>query len=89
MNLREIETIHTHTHTQHNKPMSSQSELCFAAAQGNLKRVIELLDVGQLVDERDGQRQTALHHAARAGHIDVLDELLERGADATLVTVHG
>jgi ankyrin repeat protein len=31
------------------------------------------LSAGRPVDERDGSQQTALHHAARAGHLEIVN----------------
>jgi ankyrin repeat protein len=67
------------------------SELCFAAAQGHVARVVQLLDSGRFsVDSVDGDaKQTALHHSAREGHVEVVSELLLRGADASARSATG
>lgn len=43
--------------------------------------MMDLLDSGAKVDERDDQGETALHHAARWGRADEAKLLLDRGAD--------
>jgi len=52
-----------------------------AANKGWLKVAGFLLDHGADINIADGQRQTALHHAAQAGNKGMAELLLSRGAD--------
>ena len=52
-----------------------------AAAEGQLHRVKHLLQLGVDLDFSDDAGFTALHHAATSGFEDVVDMLLEAGAD--------
>lgn len=52
-----------------------------AARDGDLAKVRELLDAGVPVDAGNHYEVTALIYASVWGHIDVVRELLERGAD--------
>jgi hypothetical protein len=52
-----------------------------AAAQGDNQAIRAHLYYGILLDERDQAGNTALHHAARAGHKDTAVLLAARGAD--------
>ncbi|MDX2182796.1 MAG: ankyrin repeat domain-containing protein [Gemmatimonadaceae bacterium] len=54
--------------------------LARAAGHGNATAVRMLLDLGANPDARDADGATALHRAAHAQAIDVIDLLLERGA---------
>lgn len=66
---------------------ASQSELPSQAAMGDLARVRELLAVdGVQLDGFDGLKRTALLAAAEAGQIEVVRELIARGADVNLGT---
>jgi uncharacterized protein len=57
-------------------------QLCGAAAKGDLAAVKAVLAKGQdLVNGQDGTGDVALGHAARWGHRDVVQYLLEQGAD--------
>jgi ankyrin repeat protein len=56
-----------------------------AARAGDLPAVTALLDAdAELVNARDADRKTALHHAATAGNLDVVKLLVERGADVSV-----
>src|SRR5262245_60402738 len=52
-----------------------------ATARGDLAAVRALLDVGVPVGERDERGWTPLHVAVATGQADIVDLLLERGAD--------
>jgi ankyrin repeat protein len=56
-----------------------------AAMHGRLTTVRVFLDHGLNVDATPYCRQTALHYAAYLGRTDVVDELLARGADPSIV----
>jgi ankyrin repeat protein len=55
--------------------------LCFAAGDGDLRRVKELLAEGYPVNAFDDLSWTPLHHAARKEHLDVVRHLIAAGAD--------
>ena len=58
-----------------------KSPLLSAAEKGDLAKVERLLDKGELIDARDKNGMTPLHHAILSDHVDVALFLLERGAD--------
>jgi ankyrin repeat protein len=55
--------------------------LHFAAGEGDLNRVKELLAEGYLINAFDDLSWTPLHHAARGEHLDVVRHLIAAGAD--------
>ncbi len=59
--------------------------LIVAAMHGRLTTVRALLDGGVDVNATPFCRQSALHYAAHLGRAEVVEELLARGADASLV----
>jgi ankyrin repeat protein len=59
--------------------------LLVAALHGRLACVRVLLDGGVDVNTTPWCRQSALHYAAYCGHTEVVEELLARGADASVV----
>ena len=62
-------------------PLHASSELCDAAAKGDVDRVQELLAAGADVAQVDEeQSMTPLMLAARHGHADVVRALLQAGA---------
>ena len=58
-----------------------KEQLHFAAADGDLDRVKQLVAEGYPLDEFDDVGKTPLHHAAEGGHFDIVRFLLEAGAD--------
>lgn len=56
-----------------------------AAATSNLGRLREALDSGQAVDSLNPDRATPLMYGAFAGSVEVVAELLQRGADVRAV----
>ena len=57
-----------------------------AAKDGNLELVSSLLHEASVdIDARDDAGLTALHHAVRANHLDVVSQLLAKGANAAEV----
>lgn len=60
---------------------SCGSDLHFAAQDGDLARVKELLAKGHSPRTFDEISYTPLHYAAEGGHIDVVRALLDAGAD--------
>jgi ankyrin repeat protein len=58
-----------------------ESELHFAAQDGDVTRVRQLLADGRSPNAFDEISKTPLHYAAERGHIDIMQVLLEAGAD--------
>ena len=58
-----------------------ESELHFAAQDGDMRRVRQLLAEGRSPSAFDEISKTPLHYAAENGHIDVMRVLLEAGAN--------
>ena len=54
------------------------------AAEGNLRLLAELIGIGNDINDQDWAGRTALHCAANAGHQDIVEWLLDRGANPTL-----
>ena len=59
--------------------MLQRTPLHEACVSGNEELVLELLDNGALIDQRDAQGMTPLHVAARHGTIKCIRMLCERG----------
>jgi ankyrin repeat protein len=55
--------------------------LHFAAGDGDLRRVKELLDAGYAINAFDDMSWTPLHHAAKKGRLEVVRYLITAGAD--------
>ena len=62
-------------------PQDLAEGLCFAAAEGNVAQVLDLLDRGADPNAQDRLRTSALHHAADFGHAEVIRILVLRGGD--------
>lgn len=62
--------------------------MCRAAWTGNRKEIMEL-SKSQSVNVRNHDGRTPLHFAARAGHINIVNFLIEEGADVTSKDVKG
>jgi len=58
-----------------------ESDLHFAAQDGDLSRVRQLLAGGKSPNAFDEISMTPLHYAAKGGHIAIMRLLLEAGAD--------
>jgi ankyrin repeat protein len=58
-----------------------ESDLHFAAQNGDLTRVRQLLADGRSPNTFDEISMTPLHYAAESGRIDIMGALLEAGAD--------
>lgn len=63
--------------------------LWYAAQYGDVDRVVKLISRGFEVDSRDAGGYTALHYAARNGHLEVCRFLLSNGADINAITKAG
>jgi len=63
--------------------------LWFAAQYGDMERALHLLDKGFQVDQKDAAGYTALHYAARNGHLSLCRLLIDRGACIDAVTCQG
>ncbi|MCY3859513.1 MAG: ankyrin repeat domain-containing protein [Gammaproteobacteria bacterium] len=60
------------------------------SAIGDLKRVTSVLESDPTcMNQRDRRGLTALHHAARCGHIELIKALIVRGADIHATNRHG
>eukprot|EP01122_Echinamoeba_exundans_P011929 TRINITY_DN4896_c0_g1_i1.p1 TRINITY_DN4896_c0_g1~~TRINITY_DN4896_c0_g1_i1.p1 ORF type:complete len:1528 (-),score=212.90 TRINITY_DN4896_c0_g1_i1:784-5367(-) len=60
---------------------SSSSRLLDAAQRGQLDLVNKILKKSKKLNKKDEKGDTALHRAARFGHLDVLLALIRKGAD--------
>ena len=61
---------------------ASSEEIFKAAAEGDLAKVQALIEKNpELVKARDEENSTLLHGAAAAGHIEIVEYLLSKGAD--------
>ena len=67
----------------------SGSPLVLAGRDGEVGRLVELLDRGAPIDDRNGRGQTALHVAARCSRVDAAACLLGRGASHELKDERG
>jgi hypothetical protein len=68
---------------------SPRYQLIIAAREGDIDRVIALLDQGVAVDFQDGNSMTPLHHASERGDIAVATLLLDAGANVNAMTEGG
>lgn len=59
----------------------NRERLHFAAQDGDLDEVRQLLDEGYPPSDFDDLGKTPLHYAAERGHVDVIKTLLAAGAD--------
>jgi hypothetical protein len=72
------------------KDAKGRRPLHYAATNGHIDCAMTLLDVGTPeIDAQDDRGQTALHKAAAAGYSELVEELLERGADPLLTDTKG
>ena len=65
----------------HHRDLSESLRL--AVEQGHTERVVDLLKRGA-PSELDDQGQTPLHIAASAGHVELVDVLIQAGFDVTV-----
>ena len=67
--------------------MGNSNTIWRAAASGDLdKLAVKILKHSYEIDMRDANGWTALHHAAKNGHFDAVELLVDSGADANLRT---
>lgn len=67
-----------------------KSNLWTAASNGDIKRVVELLDGGTVTaNQKDEHGYSCMHAGASYGHIDLLTVLLARGANVNLTDDDG
>ena len=60
-------------------------KLCYYAHIGNLDKVRELIETQAVgVNDVDYSERTALHAAAAAGHAEIVQYLVEHGADRSI-----
>jgi prolyl 4-hydroxylase len=71
--------------------LDGQTALHIAAQNGDLDEARKLLEGSgpTLLHARDANQWQAVHEAARAGNVDLMRFLVERGADVTARTVNG
>ncbi|MEW6358817.1 MAG: ankyrin repeat domain-containing protein [Planctomycetota bacterium] len=55
-------------------------ELLMAAYNGEIKKIQSILNEGASPNAKDEEENTALHRAAAAGHKDIVDLLIQKGA---------
>ncbi len=64
-------------------------DLPMAAQQGDLAAVQRLIELGLPIDARDAQSCTALLRACGGGHLQLVEWLIDRGADTSVVAQTG
>ena len=71
-------------------PPDTVAMLGRVAAAGDTDRMRSLISEGLNINARDRQwGETPLHYAAESGHLDIMQVLLEAGADVNARTDHG
>ena len=80
----EVMAVPPHGHLDYNRPIphGGDTALMFAARGGDLASARLLVSAGANVDDADAWGVSATTLAAHAGHRDVVEFLLDRGADA-------
>jgi len=80
----EVMAVPPHGHLDYNRaiPQGGDTALMFAARAGDLASARLLVAAGANVDDADAWGVSATTLAAHAGHRDLVDFLLDRGADA-------
>ncbi|WP_264687663.1 MULTISPECIES: ankyrin repeat domain-containing protein [unclassified Wolbachia] len=63
--------------------MSKNNDLMVAAAEGNLSKIIELINQGADVNAKD-RGLAPLHFAATYGQLNAVEKLIEEGADVNV-----
>ena len=74
----------------HAKPLNEAArQFIYAVFLANMQRVNAMLrDNPQLVQERYARGDTALHHAARNGALEIVEQLVGSGADVNATSDH-
>lgn len=81
---------HASTTTTSSNKKITPSDVQDAAQTGNLELLQEYLTLHpEFIDVTDHNQWTALHMAARAGHLEIVQTLLRMGANKNLQTVTG
>jgi ankyrin repeat protein len=71
-------------------PTDNSNKLISAASKGQTEVVAKLLTKrGKKIGKRDERGDTALHKAAAMGHVEVVQQLLAKGADVGVRNVDG
>lgn len=75
----------------HTNPLSETArQFIYAVFLANVQRVDAMLrDNAKLVQERYARGDTALHHAARNGDLEIVEQLVSNGADVNVTSDHG
>ena len=75
----------------HAKPSTELArQFIYAVFLANLPRVSAMLsEYTELTQERYARGDTALHHAARNGDLEIVGQLVSRGADPNAMSDHG
>ena len=75
----------------HTKPSSEIArQFIYAVFLANVSRVNAMLrDTPKLVQERYARGDTALHHATRNGDQEIVEQLVDNGADVNVTSDHG
>lgn len=68
----------------HSKQADNSTPLLLAAYNGHWAAVKSLIAAGSGTEGRGAGHRGAVHVAALAGHIEVLDELMHNGADVNI-----
>lgn len=87
-NLAMLELFHARGADLNRRNRHGEQALLHAAWRGQLAALRWLLDHGARL-ERGGSQWSALHYAAFAGHAEVVDELLGRGAEVNARAPNG
>uniref|UniRef100_A0A2H8TJ11 Tonsoku-like protein n=1 Tax=Melanaphis sacchari TaxID=742174 RepID=A0A2H8TJ11_9HEMI len=72
---------HKQTTIPEKKNEKGETPIIPACAKGNVKLVLGLLKQGHSVNAGDALGWTALHEASNYGHVDIVNVLLDHGAD--------
>ncbi|XP_058449487.1 ankyrin-3-like isoform X2 [Malaya genurostris] len=77
--------------SRNNKQNDTNTAFLRAARAGDLQKLIEYLETGQVTDINtcNANGLNALHLAAKDGHFDIVQELLKRGANVDNATKKG
>mgnify|MGYP000648657340 CR=1 FL=1 len=67
----------------------SGENIWIAASDGDMNRVVELLESGVDVNAQDEQGYSPLHAAVSYGHKDLIELLLQRGGNLSLGDTEG